>query len=747
MELRERGDALKSLDKGWQEIGRGSAAAYLERSTWLFRRIESIEFVERSAVRRRVSVDFHMPETPDPPEGKLAEKVRLVPLSTTPKWPPLAQFSLWGADGAPASLYRRDTNKALDFGLLTGVVDGICRDAGSDPMREDLREWLATLVCSDQPPKHAVQRIIGDMREFLAAITATRSDERLAERAAQALDLAGLLATSSMLWVPVQAAPRQDCIVKFSYLDRIQHKGRRWSWRRVLASFGWREQAVFISLPHSGLHTRYHLEVLAPPGAGIEIMAARTLAFPGATMPTARAAAAQPKPASPPPEPEPGEPTASARVVDRRVHIYHPVRVAPSHRMFVQLRWAASRAGYVTGCWLSAALIALAMTAGLAGLPQVADGVDPTIVLFAVVPVVLGYVLIKPAEHVLEREYVVGVRFMALITGAIPIIAALVLIFCKQDGEERVSVDTVRPWWVALTIASWILVTGLTMSWAFAADGEDSSRDRRWTSAAPLAGLVAGVALILGSIVGERQPYAVVMPDGLRQHLLDHQARILIGAACLWIGAVALWTFLGGTWRVVSKASYRPPRSRRRAVTVVGNGGSPATQPRTEPLRGLQRDVARTLTVGMGALWMVATAVAGVLSAYQVLTVGDSGAERRLARGIDIAANATLIPAGVLVIATTWLLVARQLSRRPADVDKPHLSRFQPRQMSERRAKVILGVATALVLGLIILRGFSALSHGRVVDLPPSAAWSAFGVWVVVVAGLTWDLRGELSPI
>ena len=718
MHLAKPGDALKAFNKDEQksyDIGKRSAEAYLHRKHWLFRRVETIEFVDRSAVKRRVSVDFHVPHNLPRTRGRV-----LVPLSTTPKWPPLANFNLRGPDGEPTSLYRRDVNKALDFGLLHAVLESVCH-AAYRRLPKQLVSDLADLIASDQPLPSAVERLTSETWEILSKFSAT--DQKLFKQCGEALDLVGLLAARSMLWVPLQGTQPRDCIVKFSYFDKIEQAPRRPP-LRVLTTLGWREQTIFVALPHSGLHTRYHLEVLAPPGAGIEIMAARTLAFPGASLP------APPESHQDRPEPEDEEPTGSARVVDRRVHIYHPFRSAPSHRMFLQLRWAASREGYVTGCLTSAGIIALVMSVSQAWLTQISSGADSTIVLLAVIPVVLGSILVKPAEHMLERGWVVGIRSMALLAGAIPIAGAFLLLLGKDDPGNA----AVRTVWSALTLASWAIVTSLTVSWLFAAHADDTGRDRRWTSAAPVAGLIAAVAIIVGSAGGEHQPFAVVPSERLVDHLVDHRYRILLGSALLWTGAVAMWTFIAGTWWRIAKAPYR---HRSTPDSAEGDRG---------PLRGRHRTIAKRLIVYSGLTWIVVTAATAMATAFETLIVTDHANDHRatkLARWIDRGANVSLLPALVFIIATATWLWYRRFARRPGgDVAPPGR-----RRLSDRQATTLLAIVTVSAAAILLLRLHSAIWPHGPVPIPPWVAWTVFGVWPAVVAAVTHDLRGELSPL
>jgi hypothetical protein len=753
-------DVIPQLDPDWREIGRSSTAAYLARRSWLSRRVESIELVDRAAVRRRVSVDFEMPKGLPRLDGRAAERGRLVTVSTTPKWPPLAGFNLTGADGAPASMYLRDTNKALDYGLLCGVVEQICRDADREELFDDaIKMSLAVLVASDGPPGHGIRKVVAELGQMLVRVTGPEPTRRQTGQAKGALDLAAQLASHSLLWVPVKATPGEDCIVKFSYLDKFAQTDS--GWRRPMIALGWRVQTVFVALPHSGLHTRYHLEVLAPSSAALEIMSAKTMAFPGAPFPPV--ADDDPPPPAPdkksPPSPhhvverDPpvverrrGEPIASAYIVDRRVHIYHPYRAAPSHRMYLQLRWAASREGYVTGCLWSALIIAGLMTIIFIRLPRVLEGVESTLVLLAAVPVVLGYVLIKPTEHVLERGYVVGVRAMAMVAGAVPMLGAFFLILGTSDTTKKDDLGLVMPVWAGLTIASWAMVSGLILSWLFAAKADERGRDRRWTKAAPTAGLVAGLCVLVGSIL-EYQPYVNAPKGSFANYLSSSKLEVLIGSALLWVGAIAFWTFLGGTWRLIVKASYRPAK----LPFVVDDQPLPAPELEdgTPALLGWRRTVARLLVPVCGVLWMWGTAAVAVATCFQAMSVTDESDTDRVAgfaRTLDITSNATLLPAAILVVAATVWLWRRQFSQASSQPGNGSVPSHRSRVVGRRAARTLLRPVAVVVLLLIALRGVSAVG---LIDLQvsPQVAWLSFATWVLVVAGAITAPASELSPI
>ena len=130
-----------------------------------------------------------------------------------------------------------------------------------------------------------------------------------------------------------------------------------------------------------------------------------------------------------------------AERVDRRTHIYLGARSAPSHRVFLQVELAASRQGFIQSCLAAAILIAFVMIVSYCKLTSVVLHVEATVVLLAVVPVVLGYLLVRPGESALERYHISGVRVMAMISGATPILAALSILLTHGliTAQRRIS--------------------------------------------------------------------------------------------------------------------------------------------------------------------------------------------------------------------------------------------------------------------------------------------------------------------
>jgi hypothetical protein len=558
-------ESLRQLtDSDWFELGRRSAPAYACHQNWLFRRVETIEFVGRRSVKRSVSVDFERAEQLPDPKPLVEKGACLVPISVLQKWPPLMDFKLTDPHALPASLYLRTTRKRLDFGLLLGMADltlrlgeGLTEDEAVDPAKESgperlpaaLRRKLADVVEDPVPQQKAVESAVNglgsELERQLGDALEGKQGDLIEMYMATTVDLAARLAGSSILWVVIHGKPRSDQIVKFSYLgsysatrpklpgeskqDKDRWKGWRvvrwWKWLAIRCS--WRPRTVSIPLLHAGREVRYHLDVRAPQGT-VELVEAKALAFQPATpdsghqnasvrsvsslarlypeldvpdewvgpesgafymdygKPPKTLAATPPRRKRRRKEEYREHNEASAEIVDRRAHVYLGPDGAPSHRVHLQLKLAAPRQGFIRGCTLSAGLIFILMWTTYFTLEAAAIHLDATAVLLSVVPVVLGYVLVRPGEEALERYHVTGVRLMAVLSGGMPILGALTLVLthhAQPSSEPDLSVA--QPIWLVLAIFSTVLALCLVASFILAAPSKEPNEGAAGTDPGP----------------------------------------------------------------------------------------------------------------------------------------------------------------------------------------------------------------------------------------------------------------------
>jgi hypothetical protein len=162
---------------------------------------------------------------------------------------------------------------------------------------------------------------------------------------------------------------------------------------------------------------------------------------------------------------------------------------------------------------------------------------------------------------------------------------------------------------------------------------------------------------------------------------------------------VALYTLIGTIWHVLSI----PPGAKR------------------------ERPLAAALLIGSAIVFVWGTVVAMTLTAWQALTVnGSTNATQfaSFARVIDALTNATLAPALLFIIATTFWLKRR-----------PHKLRADPK---------LIGAGAILGSVLIATRGISVL-WPNTLQITPQLAWIGLAIWVFTVA-ITLAVRERRAP-
>jgi hypothetical protein len=426
-----------------------------------------------------------------------------------------------------AELRRTKTGRRLRRGDLADRIDKV------------LLANLAEIVEESEPDQVQVaqtmirlETLLRRARPFKAGLD-PKLVESFRDDLVKTVDLAGRLAGGSILWVAIPGRPGTDRIVKFSYLgahldsrpefsDAPKPFGHffRTQGKRFAITCAWRSRNMVIPLLHTGRDTRYHLDI-RPPGGSVEIKQVTALAMPPArregrkkpeSVSVAVLAHRYPKCLRPPDEwvgphstgyfMDYGEPThvvtsnaggkptpkplgdATAEVIDRQAHVYLGEGGAPSHRVLLQLRLKAAREGLIRGCLFAAVAITALMWAVYWCFEPAVKHAEMTVVLLSLVPVVLGYVVVSPNEQPFEHEHLKGVRAMALLSGCLPIIGALLLALTlwhpKGKGTEP-DMPLIKPFWMWLAIASSAIALTLAFSYLRAAPSKPRSRPwRRW---------------------------------------------------------------------------------------------------------------------------------------------------------------------------------------------------------------------------------------------------------------------------
>lgn len=297
------GETLNELTGSfWFRIGNQSAEVFECHKKWLFRRVESIEFVDRRSVLRSVSVDFEVPKHLPSLEDRAPEDTFLVPVAVIQKWPPTMDFHLVDQQGHTLSRYLGVTTDRLDLGLLCGTIDLALGAAGSwRRLDSRLLERIAEIIRHPRPSQTVVAGMVNELSNDLQRASrptpeVMRSErQELSESVAKVVDLVARLAAGTILWVAVRGPTGADRIVKFSYLgahlvkrpkfgrdqEQTSRIARFAEWaratpRRIAISCSWKKRNLLIPLLHTGREVRYHLDIRAP-GGSVEMLEATAL--------------------------------------------------------------------------------------------------------------------------------------------------------------------------------------------------------------------------------------------------------------------------------------------------------------------------------------------------------------------------------------------------------------------------------------------------------------------------------------
>lgn len=332
----------------------------------------------------------------------------------------------------------------------------------------------------------------------------------------------------------------------------------------------------------------------------------------------------------------------------------------------------------------------------LCGVDGAAENLAGFVVLLAVIPLVLGYLLVR-SEDPLEREGILGVRAMAVLSGIIPILGGLLLVFTHTLDSRHSSLNLARPVWAGLTITSWFIVLGISWSWCMAAPPREIDRTFRVANIAAISGAISAACLLVANILVSLT-YLNLTQRELPRYLAGHRALVICAGALVIAGACALQGLVDGIRRTARRSGE-------------GNGNSDAARRRRRPR--VPHRLGAILVVGAGEVWIWATAVATLLVIWQAMTIEPTAKHAALIHPASVIIDATLVPAGLLV-----LLTAVWLSLRPEG---------------------LLGDPQLLFVGLLLggipigLRVMSVLmpSFG---PISSRAAWIGFALWIASTA-------------
>lgn len=455
------------------DIAAASAGLLLDTEAWIHRRVYKISYTDAGLMQTKISIDLTLDDRLVPYEGEgKTPSVFFAPILMLRKWPPLMRFDVRSPSGDPLPLLTSVKNREVDAALLESLAPpGSLREAVGETMRE--------IATSDKARAQELVRVLGDL-----VLEASPADLDKPERDAwvQTLFVASSLASNSLLWARVEGRHGDRTLVKVAFEDPTRRE--LVLSRRVLASFSWAPTRLVLPFPNAGDGRSLHIQIDPPPEMRIHrarLLLANPLTGDGSSRNASESRRASDlwwafkntlrwrigdmfasAPSAPSDnadrlQPEERVPSAGEAYwweTPERAYLY--ARGPREQAAVAEVDLAVhERNGLKSAAVGTAAAIAGLLTYFLVAAAEVTRHVDAAVTLLVLVPVLLGYLVVRPGEHPLLRKHLWGVRLLLLIVGATPVIAASSLL-----GWTTPTADKVFWYWLPLVLSAW-LITGL----------------------------------------------------------------------------------------------------------------------------------------------------------------------------------------------------------------------------------------------------------------------------------------------
>lgn len=421
------------MKTNFEQVGRDAAALVMPspEPRWVHRRVQSLRYLESCWTEIRLSVDF------DVPAG-----LEWVPITVLPKWPPLYRIDYVDHEGHPLPILTSEQNGAADYGLMAAIAkatderwlqnDGFCRA-------------LSSLT---RGPETTLDEEFDQLLTFVSA-TSDPADQRVS----RFLDLAASLIDSTLLWYPVaRAAGAERTIAKLAY--HLPDENTDAPWVRVFRSLSWWHPPEWMALPHIGGEANFHLEIEAPVQLLIrEIGAPLFWWLQPPVHQTEDVADGSSAAAEAHLRPE--------QYVAAAGHLAHAyVSGSRPGTADIEVSLAAPRNGFVGASFAASLLIALFVTAMFASRTSAADpnNRDASVALLAVVPAIIGYLVVRPSDPAIVRRHLMGVQILVSLAAAVPVTMGVLLV--KYGGVA----DCLTTSWQWAVIVSWLVAAMLAIS-------------------------------------------------------------------------------------------------------------------------------------------------------------------------------------------------------------------------------------------------------------------------------------------
>jgi hypothetical protein len=374
----------------------------LDPHRWVHRRVEGFVLLDEARLRRRVSVDFTVPNTAYY-RRQAGLHQAAVPLAQLRKRV-LRNLDVRDESGTALPVLSQEENRLVAYAMLVLTARRALRLTGAENLLpQRLVDLLRRFV---SPDAEESDRAFAEARKLAEAgwEPALWSNARM-------LALTGELARHFVLYARLRVRPGQRRVIKFAYDEEFRLANRPLAW------LGTSSAPLTLSAWSIGAGYSYHAEIAAPGELFIE--SARLVAV------DLEAESPQPWTGLLDPSPSRAEPLAldqDGPTVSAHLHSSG----APRQQLgAIQIRLCL-RHPFIASNLLIAAITTLILVGGVvlrAGL-GVHTRPDPLTALLVVVPGLYAVYLAAPGEHKLFQRLVTGVRLRVLLSAALAFLAA-----------------------------------------------------------------------------------------------------------------------------------------------------------------------------------------------------------------------------------------------------------------------------------------------------------------------------------
>lgn len=390
------------------ETGRRSARLLLPGGDWVHRRVQRISYLDSGLQQMQVSIDFTVPD------GRLGTHL---PVSVLPKWPPLYRLDFRSAAGRPLPILTSDQNGVADEALLLEFASTVGAPLGDPNFRGALRSLARGPETDLFDPFVTFLDALGDL--------ADPGRGRLA-------DLGALLTATTLLWWPICEPPGTRTIAKLHYLIHDEEE-LHW-YERLGRALSWYQPPEYVNLWHAGADANFHADIEVPKPLIIRAAEPSYFSF---SDPADAGSDFDPD-SEEEEEGESGAPPAVRpdQLVDlagSQAHVYITGRRPLAVELAV--RFAPTRGAMILSSLLAAAMIAALVTAMFTWRDWVSqeENIDGAVAVLILAPALIGYLVVRPADHPIARRHLVGVQALSVVAAVIPLTMAVLLLRYEDD--------------------------------------------------------------------------------------------------------------------------------------------------------------------------------------------------------------------------------------------------------------------------------------------------------------------------